>query len=398
MLFLACAAVLHLSPSIQEGAPAAAAELPLERTVRECARALVARQEDLSLGERERGDTRRGEANEWPYEGVYRERVPGAKLPQIPAGYRVGGTSIGGLFLLESLPFLAEDERDDARGALERALGFVLEAQEWPEMSAGFSRSYDVRGWGHAYGLWFLLRARSEESLPARLRERFDAAITTWIETLESTEIEGGGGWNYSRRSRGDAPAAASSFMTASTLITLFLAVDSGFEVDGDVIERALATLEAARVGDDEFAYGYTSSGGLSKVPGTIGRSPMVEVALDLAGRGDEARLLTAVEAFFEHWDELEARRQKTGTHEGDYGIAPYYFYYAQLGAALAIERCPEKARPALREQLTARLIQTRDVAGTWNDRVFDRSAAFGTSMVGWAVLAPELAPLPSWD
>lgn len=398
MLFLAAAVALQFPPAFQQDTAAASGELPLEQTVRECARALVARQEDLSLGERERGDTRRGEAMEWPYEGVYRERVAGAKLPQIPAGYRVGGTSIGGLFLLEALPYLEEGERDEARGAVQRALGFVLDSQGWPEMSAGFSRSYDVRGWGHAYGLWFLLRARAEESLPEDLAERFDAAITAYIETLEATEIEGGGGWNYSRRSRGDAPAAASSFMTASTLITLFLAAESGFDVDADVIERALATLEASRVGDDEFAYGYTSAGGLSKVPGTIGRSPMVEIALDLAGRGDEARLLTAVEAFFEHWDELEARRQKTGTHEGDYGIAPYYFFYAQLGAALAIERCPEKARAGLREQLTARLIQTRDAAGTWNDRVFDRSAAFGTSMVGWAVLAPEIAPLATWE
>jgi hypothetical protein len=396
MLTLALAACLHLSPAFQEDASAEAPSLPLTRTVRECARALVDRQEDLSLGERERGDTRRGVAVEWPYEGVYRERVPGAALPQIPAGYRVGGTSIGGLFLLEALPYLEEGEREAARAALVRALEFVLDSQSWSEMSAGFNRQYDVRGWGHAYGLWLLLRARHADALPEALRERLDGAIRAWIEVLESTEIEGGGGWNYARRAVGGAPAAASSFMTASTLITLFLAEDAGFEVDGEVVERALATLEAARVDGAAHAYGYTSRGGLSKVPGTIGRSPMVELALELAGRGEPARLLKSVEAFFEHWDELEARRQRTGTHEGDYGIAPYYFFYAQLGAALAIERCPEQAREALRQQLIARLVQTRDQAGTWNDRVFDRSAAFGTSMVGWALLAPELEPLPS--
>lgn len=379
-------------------APPAVAALDMETAVRQCAAALVARQEDLSLGERERGDTRRGDASEWPYEGVYRERVAGARVPQIPAGYRVGGTSIGGLFLLEALPFLEPGGRIEAQSALDRALEFVLDSQEWPQMAADFNGSYDVRGWGHAYGLWFGLRALQAGGLSDELKGRVEASVLGWIDTLETTEIEGLGGWNYSRRSRGGRPAPASSFMTASTLVVLFLAVDAGYEVDRAVIERALNTLEAARVEDHEHAYGYTSSGGLSLVPGTIGRSPMVELALDLAGRGDSAGILAAVEAFFEHWDALEDRRQKTGTHEGPYGIAPYYFFYAQLGAALAIERCPEPAREALRDQLKQRFVQTRDDGGTWNDRIFDRSAAFGTSMVGWALLAPEIEALPEWE
>jgi hypothetical protein len=88
-----------------------------------------------------------------------------------------------------------------------------------------------------------------------------------------------------------------------------------------------------------------------------------------------------AVEKFFEFWPELEKRRKKTGTHVAPYGVAPYYFFYAFTHAAAAIELLPEAERAANRTKFRELLFKVRDADGTWNDRVFPRSASFGTAM-----------------
>jgi hypothetical protein len=115
-----------------------------------------------------------------------------------------------------------------------------------------------------------------------------------------------------------------------------------------------------------------------------------VEVALARAGKGDEKRLRFAVDRFFEFWPELEKRRKKTGTHVAPYGVAPYYFFYAFTHAAAAIELLPEQGRAADRVRFRELLFQVRDKDGTWNDRVFARSAAFGTAMSVLALLEAE--------
>ena len=100
------------------------------------------------------------------------------------------------------------------------------------------------------------------------------------------------------------------------------------------------------------------------------------------------------IDAFHKHWDELEKRRQKTGTHAGPYKIAPYYFYYGHRYAAQAIEMLPEKERPRERERLLKTILKTRDPDGTWNDRVFPRSRNYGTSMVALALMGNKI-PIP---
>ena len=118
-----------------------------------------------------------------------------------------------------------------------------------------------------------------------------------------------------------------------------------------------------------------------------MGRMCATEVALAKAGKQDNARLRFAVEAFFKHWEELEKRRKKQGTHLAPYGVAPYYFYYAHLYAAEAIALLPAAEQPELAERFLATLLKSRDTDGTWNDRVFPRSAAYSSAMSVLALL-----------
>jgi hypothetical protein len=102
--------------------------------------------------------------------------------------------------------------------------------REDPLLQSGFLGTYDVRGWGHTYGLHTLLRARERRVLASEAAKRSEAMIRTLIKTLVETEIPECGGWNYSRRGANRA-CPPSTFMTAPTLQTLFEARKAGFEV-----------------------------------------------------------------------------------------------------------------------------------------------------------------------
>lgn len=322
---------------------------------------------------------------EWPYEGVYRERG------KIPIGYRVGGTSICAWAMLESSSALQSEE---SAAAMERAIRFILTGLEQPKMQPGFNSTYDVRDWGSIYALNFFLRLQKLAAVPEQHQEAVKAKTEWLVATLQSNAIPKTGGWNYSRGGGAGKPAASSPFMTAPAVLALWQAQAQGYAIDQEIIDLALKSLVAAQV--DSGVYSYTSRGGLGKIPGTIGRSPAVEIVLNMAGLSKPEHLRIAVDNFLSHWGELEKRRQKTGTHEGDYGIAPYYFYYAHYYAALAIEQLPEDQREDLRSKYRDRLFASMDSETlTFNDRVFPRSSHFGTAMSLLSLMQPGL-PAPA--
>jgi hypothetical protein len=356
---------------------------------------------DPLANRRRRGD---GEAEthpmeagaEWPYEGVYRSQGPQGLMP-IPPGYRVGGTAICCLAILEAPGF----GKDPARGeAFQKGLTFVMDFMEGnPEMDATFVEGYDVRGWGHTYALTLALRALAQNGLLDEATATRLKRTTRWlISTLEKSEIGGRGGWNYARRSRGKEPAQASTFMTAPTVLALLQAKSQGFEVDDGVLNRAVASLEAARLPDlGTFQYGTGPGKGSARTSwehpaGSSGRSAVCELALHVAGKGSEERLRAAIMQFMVYWDELKARHQGTGTHIPEhYMIAPYYFYFAHTYTALAIEQLPKEERGRLRQSFRELLFRTREKDGTWNDRVFPRSSSFGSAMSVLALCAPRI-------
>jgi hypothetical protein len=313
-------------------------------------------------------------AAEWPYEGVY--RVGG----KIPYGYRVGGTSIAGLALLTAPGFADDAARKDA---ISRAIEFVAKSKDEPLLSPVYGGNYDVRGWAHCYGLRFLLAAKKANAVADAQKALVDEGVAFYLDALKKTEIPRVGGWQYARGPGLENPSPTSPFMTAPCLMALLEAKEAGLEVSDELIARTVTALEITRGESGYVAYNATrqTRDDVGQIPGAIGRMCAVESALARAGKGDEKRLRFAVDRFFEFWPELEKRRKKTGTHVAPYGVAPYYFFYAFTHAAQAIEFLPEADRPALRTKFRELLFKVRDEDGTWNDRVFPRSASFGTAM-----------------
>jgi hypothetical protein len=359
---LALTLVLPFLPArALDGEPAAA--LTVEQAVGRALEVLLERQE---------GPTRA----EWPYEGVYRVRGG------IPLGYRVGGTAIVAHALLAAPGYAQDDVR---REALRRALGFIFQALDDPLMDPAYEGGYDVRIWGHAYALILLLELETRGAFPEGQEELAAAALARCLAALAATEIPQEGGWSYSRAPSLAAPSPPSAFMTAPIVMALIDAAAKGHAVDPGLISRALDSLERGRTPAGGVTYAVRDGrprGGIDSVPGAVGRMAATEAALMMGGRSDPARLRGAVDAFFVHWEHLEARRKQTGTHTGPFGIAPYYFYYAHYYAARAIELLPREERAEYRRRLHERIFTTRDGDGSWNDRVFPRSSAYGTAMV----------------
>lgn len=340
--------------------------------------------------------------DQWPYQGVYREdRSPS------PVGYRVGGTSIAILGLLSVPGYRTDTARQDI---VARGLRFVLSTLEVPRMQEDFVGNYDVRGWGHVYGLLMLQALHEAKAVPADLVDQVAAKEKWLVQVLCDSAIPEAGGWNYSRPRGYKSPRnTASPFMTAPALQALFLAKKRGHTVPDTVITQALDALERARAKPGGYAYGAPAKSQnqveeaqltmMDKTPSSAARAAACEVTLLLAGRGDLQRLERAVDLFFAHWDDLAVRKSQTGTHIEPYGIAPYYFLYGHVYAAQAIEFvADDKKRELLRDKMRAMLAKSREADGSWNDRQFERSGGYGTAMALLAMHMPHLPKMPTWS
>lgn len=325
---------------------------------------------------------------QWPYEGVY--RVGGA----IPIGYRVGGTAICGLALLAA-PGYAEDA--SRQEAIARATRFIIDGTEHELMNPEYKGGYDVRGWGYTYSLLFLLKLQDMRAAPADLAESAHRAAAFYCSAIQKTEIPEVGGWNYARGAI-EKPSPPSPFMTGPTLLALYAAKSRGLDVDPAVVERALTYLEKSRTPQGSVNYSGIVERRNDPTPGAVGRMLAAETALLLGGRGSVDRVRGAIDAYITHWPWLDQRRAKTGTHEGPYGVAPYYFYYAHHAAAEAIELLPESERDEYRRRTNELLFATRLESGGWNDRVFARSEGFGTAMAMLSILRPVAPRADAWN
>ncbi len=316
----------------------------------------------------------------WPYEGVYRVNR------QIPVGYRIGGTAVVATALL----FAASDNAD-ARAAVDKARDFVLKELNDPLMTLSTQDGYDVRIWGHSYALEFFCHLRALKRVGDHGKE-IDQWITKLVDILVAEEVPGGG-WNYANHSR------HASFVTAPVTQALLFAVAQGEKVPAEVLARARSALEQSRTESGAFVYAGTVRPQVdSRLPGSAARSAACEATLYLMNASTQKSLHSAIDAFAEYWEELEKRRKKSGTHEGEYRIAPYYFYYGHRYAAQAIELLPPEKRPAERERLLKLILKTRDDDGTWNDRIFPRSRNYGTAAIVLALLGERTPVPPKWQ
>ncbi|MHC5111176.1 MAG: prenyltransferase/squalene oxidase repeat-containing protein [Planctomycetota bacterium] len=328
----------------------------------------------------------------WPYEGVYRVQR------QIPVGYQVGGTALAAQALIHA----STKENHKANAAINKALTFVIKNLGHRLMAPSQEDKYDVRVWGHACALECLCQIKLSQRLSHDKKKangttnqarNIDAWITALTRTLVTQEIKGGG-WNYANQRY---PA---TFVTAPVMQALLWARKAGEEVPDETLERGIEVLLRLKTGEGAFHYSGSRSTAARKnaratIPGSAARSALCEATLRMLGKSSPEDTRAAVANFFTHWDELEKRRKKTGTHVPPYGIAPYYFYFGHRYTAQAIQFLSPDDKQRFLLEMRSVLLKTRDPDGTWNDRIFPRSSNYGTAMAIMALLEDKM-PAPS--
>lgn len=310
----------------------------------------------------------------WPYEGVYRVKR------KIPVGYRIGGTAI----CCQALMYGAPAENQATKQAIADGVDLILKELDHPLMTPSELDRYDVRVWGHIYALDLFCRIQQSDRF-SNLKQQTAPWIPKLTKILLQEELETGG-WNYANR------RSHAAFVTAPAVQSLLWARQCGENIPDNVWTRSVESLLRSRNDDAAFAYsGDENSARPTKLPGSIARSANGEATLSLLGLERTHAIETALAAFHEHWGELEKRRKKNGTHKPPFGVAPYYFYYGHRYAATAIQRLEKSRQVAEFQRLNKVIMRTRDSDGTWNDRVFDRSRAYGTAMAVLALSADQV-------
>jgi hypothetical protein len=305
---------------------------------------------------------------------------------KIPVGYRIGGTAIVCSALISS--GAAEQK---IAPAVARGTRMILKELQDPLMKPQRSNRYDVRIWGHIYALDFFCRLQQMDGFD-ELKTETKPHIQELAEAVIYQEIKSGG-WNYANQMQ------HCCFATGPAVQALLLAKKQDIQIPDDVLHRSAAALSGSHSASGVVSY----SGGKNNrdtLPGSIARAPVTVATLMLLGRGSSADLQSSIEAFHEHWKELEKRRQKTGTHAPPHGIAPYYFFYGHRYLAQAIQLLPAEKQTAQFERFEEVLLRTKQADHTWNDRVFEQSKAFGTAMAVLALsrnrtVLPEKHELP---
>ena len=256
-------------------------------------------------------------------------------------------------------------------------------------MAPSTASAYDVRVWGHGYALEYFCHLRARKATGEHAKE-IDDWIKKLVDTLVTEEIPGGG-WNYANRRQ------QASFTTAPIVQSLLLAHSQGEKVPPEVFQRARKALEIGRYETGSFAYSgpaKNTAGAIDKLPGSSARSAACETTLMLLGGGKLEEVIKSIDAFFMNWVELEKRRQMPKTHEGEYKIAPYFFYYGHRYCTSdpdAAGKVPSRRTPEADESCDDGARQG------WvcrNDRVFECSRNYGTAMVT-LILLNDKAPLP---
>jgi len=322
----------------------------------------------------------------WAYEGVY--RVGG----EIPVGYRIGGTAI----VCQMLLYVDTKHKEEVETAFSKGLDYILKDLEHPLMKPSTVDAYDVRVWGHACALELFCRIRAADyAVSQQQKKAIDAWIKKLVNTLVTEELPSGG-WNYSNRRQ------HASFVTAPVTQTIMWALSQEEKIPEEVLMRARDALLEARYSSGAFEYAGSKrnpgSDGESILPGLIARSAVCESTLFLLGSGSVDAIKNALDSFHKYWIELEKRRQKPGTHEPPYGVAPYYFFFGHYYAGQAVELLPERFRQGERERLEKVILQVRDEDGTWNDRVFRRSSGFGTAMAVMTLISNKIPSPPAYE
>jgi hypothetical protein len=247
--------------------------------------------------------------------------------------------------------------------------------------------------WSHAYALGAFARLLAKEKDEAR-RAALLKASATCVDMLERFEyVEGGWGYyDFDTQTRNPGNMAT-SFTTASVLVTLRMAKDQGVEVPKRLVDRAVGVLGRMRNPDGSFAYSwdhrYWPQGGINKIKGSLARTPACFLALRAwGGKVSDAQVATALENLRKEGRFLAIARKYPRPHEAWYQNSGYFAFYGYYYASQLLNVLAPEQRAVEAASMAAYLVPLQEPDGSWWDyQLYGYHKPYGTAYVLMALV-----------
>lgn len=262
--------------------------------------------------------------------------------------------------------------------ALRRALAFLREARRITEAEGDALTGFDYTTWTKAS---FLLLMREAVRHGAVELDDWRATLTNVVAELEAKQ-KPSGGWIYY-----PTPQDVSlTFVNAYVVLGLDAARELELEVSPQLVERALASVERARIRDVVFDYVSPGEGQASdrgQESSTAGRAPLCALALHRFEHADLDEVRQALDLFLRHRAIYARESGKVVMHGGPGGEGSHYLLFDYLYAAEALLALPADERAPYR----AAVLDQLETARAGADRYIDNPITtdrYATAMAAW--------------
>jgi hypothetical protein len=303
-----------------------------------------------------------------------------APIPGSHRAFRLAVTALSTSALIEAK---GQDSKFDK--TIKRGEVFLLE--ELPNLRRATPMAiYNV--WSHSFGLQALAKLYERASSKKR-KKQIQAVIEHQVSMLEKYEsIDGGWGY-YDFRAQTQKPSGSSiSFVNATGLIALKKAQETGVEVPGRLVSRAIAAIHRQRLPDHSYLYGeYLKNrprAGINRPAGSLGRSHACNYALQIWGDDqiDDQVHMLCLDRLFARNGWLDVARKRPVPHESWFAVAGYFFYYGHLYASLCVDTLPMPEKEKYQKKMANILVPLQEKDGSWWDfPLYNYHKQYGTSM-----------------
>ena len=307
----------------------------------------------------------------------------------VPGAHHAFRTGVTGL-VIEALwtvrPQCDAETQRSIDAALDRGQTWLLANADNLRRAEG-EALYNV--WGHAYAIHALVALHQRAAGNVELQGQLKDHLRVQVDRLARYTFIDGGWSYYDFKAQTQRPSDSPfSFTTATCLIALKKAESLGINYPADLAKKGVDSLLRQREPDFSYAYGeylrFHPRLSINLPAGSLGRSQACNLALRMYGD----KLVT--DEVLKTWlDRLLARngwlsngRKRPIPHEGQFGVAGYFYYYGHYYAALCIDELPQQERPHFQDHLARVLLPLQEKDGSWWDYpLYDYHQGWGTAM-----------------
>ena len=275
----------------------------------------------------------------------------------------VAVTSICGMALMQARQRVPAKTQaiDDA---IERATRFICDDKNLNR----FDRDEII--WAHAYRTRFLSqRIAAGAQLGEKLREA--------VEDLQSVQ---------SRKGHWSHESYNNSWVTATALIALHEAADSGLTIDDGIVEQGCKALANDRLRNGAYNYqphaklGNPPAGNERSIAAAAGRMPLCDLGLWYWKKIDDQSLANALTQSFKFHENL-AIAYKYDDHTSTHAYGGFFFWYDMRARSEAISRVTDDAlRIRFFDQQKKLILNTPEFDGCFVDS-HELGRCYGTAM-----------------